>query len=103
MTTQINSLDFNEKVKQSKVPTLVDFWAPWCGPCRILGPIVDEISQSIDKEANVYKVNVDENPDLADYFGIRSIPTVLVFKNGTVSDTLVGVQNKQKYVDALQN
>jgi len=103
MTTQINSSDFNEKVKQSKIPTLVDFWAPWCGPCRTLGPIVDEISQSVDNEANVYKVNVDENPDLADHFGIRSIPTVLVFKDGTVSDTFVGVQNKQTYVDALQN
>lgn len=103
MTTPITSSNFNEKVKQSNTPTLVDFWAPWCGPCRILGPIVDEISQSVENKANVYKVNVDENPDLAEYYGIRSIPTVLVFKNGDVAGSFVGVQNKQNYINALLN
>ena len=103
MTTQISGSEFNDKVKQSNLPTMVDFWAPWCGPCKTLGPIVDEISQNVEAKANVYKVNVDENSELAEYYGIRSIPTVLIFKNGNVSDTFVGIKNKQNYVEALLN
>ena len=103
MMTQITGSNFNEKVIQSNVPILVDFWAPWCGPCQVLGPIVEEISKSVKNKAKVYKINVDENPDLAEYYGIRGIPTVLVFKNGEVADTFVGVQNKQNYINALLN
>jgi thioredoxin 1 len=103
MMTQITGSNFNEKVIQSNVPILVDFWAPWCGPCQVLGPIVEEISKSVENKAKVYKVNVDENPDLAEYYGIRGIPTVLVFKNGDVADTFVGVQNKKNYINALLN
>ncbi len=101
MATQLTKDTFDQKVLKSELPSLVDFWAPWCGPCRTLGPIIDKLAEGYVNKANVYKVNVDENPELAERFGIRSIPTVLTFKDGKLSKTLVGVQNEQVYQDAI--
>ena len=101
MTVEITDAEFAEKALSSDIPVLVDFWAPWCGPCRMLGPIVEEISTEAGDKAAIYKMNVDENPATAAKFGITSIPTVIIFEKGEVKDQMVGVQPKPKYLSAL--
>lgn len=91
----VNESNFQEEVLNSDIPVLVDFWAPWCGPCRLIAPIVEEIAVELEGKAKVVKVNTDENPNLAMKYGIRAIPTIMVFKNGRVVDTKVGVQSKE--------
>ena len=82
---------------------LVDFWAPWCGPCRMLAPVIEELAEEFDGKAKICKVNTDEVQDLAMEYGIRSIPTMLFFKNGEVVDQLVGAQSKQALVEKLNS
>jgi thioredoxin 1 len=93
--------NFEEIVVKSDVPVLVDFWAPWCGPCRMVGPILDEVAAEYAGRAKVVKVNVDEEPGVSGKMGIRSIPTVALFKNGEVLDILVGARPKDAFVAAL--
>ncbi len=97
---QIKKADFNEKVLQSDKPVLIDFWATWCGPCQMQGPIVEELSEELT-DVLVGKVNVDEEPDLAERYNVMSIPTLLVFKNGEVVQKAVGVQSKENLLDML--
>jgi thioredoxin 1 len=92
---------FQQDVIGADVPVLVDFWAPWCGPCRIAGPIIDRVSAKAGGKAKVYKINVDDNPAVAQQYGIVSIPTVMIFRNGKVENTLIGVQTEQVYATAL--
>ncbi|XID91179.1 thioredoxin [Paenibacillaceae bacterium WGS1546] len=92
----ITKENFNESVAQGV--SLLDFWAPWCGPCKIQLPIVEELSEELKGTATIAKVNVDEEPELASQFGVMSIPTLIVFKNGQPVDKLVGLQSK----DALK-
>lgn len=99
----VTDADFNETLASTDKPVLIDFWAPWCGPCQMLGPIIGEIADESVDTSVVGKINIDENPDTASKFGVMSIPTVLVFKNGEVKETFVGVQSKDTYVDALKN
>ena len=94
MALEINDANFEELVMKSDKPVLVDFWAEWCGPCRMVGPIVEELAKEYDGKAVIGKVNVDHNPNISMSLGIRNIPTLLIFKNGQVVDKQVGAVPK---------
>jgi thioredoxin 1 len=99
---QVNDTSFQIEVEQSAVPTLVDFWAPWCGPCRALAPTIEEIAAQYAGRVKVVKLNTDESPDTATRLGIRSIPTTLLFKNGRVVEHVVGNMPKRTFIDMLE-
>ena len=101
MALEITDATFEETVLKSDKPVMVDFWAAWCGPCRMVGPIIEEISKEYEGKAVVGKVDVDANQEFAAKFGIRNIPTVLVFKDGEVVGRQVGVAPKNAYSSAL--
>jgi thioredoxin 1 len=102
MALTINDSNFEAEVMNSELPVLVDFWAEWCGPCRMIGPIVEELATEYAGKAKVGKVDVDANPGIAGQFGIRSIPTLLVFKGGQVVDKLVGALPKSQIAAKLE-
>ncbi len=91
----------NDVLDVKDVPVLVDFWAPWCGPCQTQGPIIDELADAVGGKAKVFKVNVDENTDLASQYGVMSIPALKVFKNGEVVEEMVGVHDKNALMEVI--
>jgi thioredoxin 1 len=96
MATQITDANFNELISKENTVAMVDFWAEWCGPCRMIGPSVEELSKEYEGKAIIGKLNVDDNPNVASSFGIRSIPTILFFKDGKQVDKQVGVVPKSE-------
>lgn len=98
---KLNSDNFEEEVLKSEEPVVVDFWAPWCGPCRVLGPVIEELAEELKGKAKVAKLNVDDNQQLTAEYEVRGIPTVIVFKNGQPVERIVGIQPKEKYLQAV--
>lgn len=103
MALQITDASFDEVVLKSDKPVLVDFWATWCGPCRMLGPVIEELATEYEGRVVIGKVDVDNNQEFAAKYGVRNIPTVLVFKDGEVVGRQVGVAAKKTYTDALDS
>lgn len=95
MTIEITDANFKSEVTDSEIPVLVDFWAPWCGPCRTVAPVLEELAKEYDGKVKVVKLNVDENQSTASEFGVRSIPTLILFKAGKVLEQTIGVQPKE--------
>ncbi len=103
MALEITDSNFEELVLKSEHPVMVDFWAEWCGPCRMVGPIVEELSKDYDGKAVVGKLDVDTNQQYAAKYGVRNIPTILFFKGGELVDRKVGVAPKENYSEVLDN
>ncbi|MCX2681088.1 thioredoxin [Galbibacter sp. EGI 63066] len=103
MALEITDATFDEVVLKSDKPVLVDFWAAWCGPCRMVGPIIEQLSEEYEGKAVVGKVDVDANQEFAAKYGVRNIPTVLVFQNGEVVGRQVGVAPKNSYSEAIDS
>jgi thioredoxin 1 len=98
----VTDSDFDQSVLNAGKPALVDFWAPWCGPCRIIGPIIEELAPNYEGKATIAKMNVDDNPGIAQRYGITSIPTLMMFKDGKLVDRAVGAMPKgelQKFIE----
>ena|SRR5579883_1136547 len=91
----VTDATFQEQVLKAKNPVLVDFWAPWCGPCKMVGPIVEELAEEYKGKVDVVKLNVDDNPEVSSQFGVMSIPTLIVFKNGQPVKSTIGAQPKE--------
>lgn len=102
MALEFTDANFQEKVVNSDKLTVIDFWAEWCGPCRAIGPVIEELSKEYDGKVNIGKVNVDQNPQLSVNFGITSIPAILFVKDGQVVDKLVGAQPKANFVKKIE-
>ncbi|MHC4187177.1 MAG: thioredoxin [Planctomycetota bacterium] len=98
---ELTDADFDNVVNNSEVPVLVDFWAPWCGPCKMMAPVIEEIAEELGEKAKICKINTDDARDSAIEFGIQSIPTIILFKDGQVQKKWVGLTSKKDILDAI--
>ena len=103
MEVKLSNENFNKEVLNSEKPVLVDFWATWCGPCKMIAPMISEISEEFNNKVKVGKVNVDEEKELAIKYGISSIPTLVIFKDGKIAKTLIGFRPKEEIKEVLNN
>ena len=103
MALELTDATFEQEVKKSAVPVMIDFWAPWCGPCRMLGPTVEKLAEEYKGRVKIMKMNTDENQEVASTLGIQSIPTMIFFKNGQVADKLVGAQPEKEIRNQLES
>ncbi len=101
--SHVTDATFEAEVMQSKLPVLVDFWAEWCGPCRALGPILEEVAQSHGSKVKIVKINIDESPETPSHYGVMSIPTLILFKNGNVEATKVGLLSKSQLIAFIES
>ena len=101
MSEVVSSSDFQSKVRDAQGPVLVDFFATWCGPCKMLAPTLDEVAAETAGKAAVYKLDIDQSPDIAQKYGVMSVPTLMVFENGQVKNQAVGVQPKQNILSMI--
>lgn len=101
-TVKINNSNFESDVLKSSEPVVVDFWAEWCGPCKMIAPALEEIATELAGQVKIAKVNIDENPELAAQYGVRSIPTLLLFKNGEIAANMVGAAPKGRLADWIK-
>jgi len=102
MALEFTEQNFDSEVLESGVPVLVDFWAPWCGPCKMMGPVIEDLAKEFEGRAKVGKVNVDDNKSLAERFGVMSIPTLIIFKNGQAAGQMVGAASKSLLAKKLE-
>lgn len=102
MSLEITEKDFNQLVVETKGVVVVDFWAPWCGPCQAMGPILESLSKKLEGKAKIYKLNVDENQEIASRFGIMSIPTLIIFSDGNEVDRKIGLQSEEGLTEAIE-
>ncbi len=102
MSLNLDKNNFQKEILDFSGKVLIDFWAPWCGPCQMLAPIIDEITNELPDQVKVAKVNVDENQELSEQYNVSSIPTVLVFEKGQLKNTIIGFHQKQDYLEALK-
>jgi thioredoxin 1 len=103
MVQDITDSEFKQKVIENKGIVLVDFWAPWCGPCMLLSPVIEEVSEEFEDKASFYKLNVDDNKATASEYNVMSIPTVIIFKEGKPVDQIVGISPKEVYKEKLNS
>lgn len=101
MAVQVTDSNFEAEILKSNIPALVDFWAPWCGPCRAMGPVIDELASEFEGKVRIAKMNVDENPATPSKYGIRAIPTIILFKNGEVVEQVTGAVSKSSIKDMI--
>ncbi|WP_031434299.1 thioredoxin TrxA [Methylomarinum vadi] len=101
LVLHVSDAEFNEKVLKSSVPVLVDYWAEWCGPCKMIAPVLDEVAAEYEGKLTVAKLNIDENPEAPQHYGVRGIPTLMIFKDGEVEATKVGALTKSQLTDFI--
>lgn len=98
---ELNDASFDQEVLRSELPVLIDFWAPWCGPCKQIAPVVEQLASEYDGKLKVFKMNVDDNPQTPSRYGVRGIPNLILFKDGTVADQIIGAVPKAQLVKAI--